>query len=117
VYIHGVKATGRYLVLFLVRAVEDEGRFGVTASRRVGKAVVRSRCKRRLRELYRLHHRDLGGRDFDVVVNARRGCATAPWDRLERDFQFCLRRGIDLAARVKGGGDSPAAVKAEKDRV
>ncbi len=50
---------GRHVVVFLMRAENDEGRFGVTASRRVGGAVVRSRCKRRLRELYRFHRRGL----------------------------------------------------------
>jgi len=107
VYNHGVRAAGRYLVLFLVPTDGREGRFGVTASRRVGGAVVRSRCKRRLRELYRLHRQELGGPGFDVVANARSSCATAPWDRLTRDFQHCLRRGIESATRVNSGGGIP----------
>ena len=76
-------------------------RFGVTASRRVGNAVVRSRCKRRLRELYRLHQAETGGVSLDVVANAYSSCADAPWPELEREFVRCLRQG---ATRVNDGG-------------
>jgi ribonuclease P protein component len=70
----------------------------VTASRRVGGAVVRSRCKRRLRELYRIHRRVFEDAAVDVVVNARRSCATAPWRELERDFLSSVRRALNAAA-------------------
>jgi len=105
IYRHGVRVTGRHLVLFLMQADGHEGRFGVTASRRVGGAVVRSRCKRRLRELYRLHRQVLEGRELDMVANARDGCARVPWNRLEFDFLFCLRRGLESAARATRGGE------------
>ncbi len=107
IYRHGVRVTGRYLVLFLMQTDGNTSRFGVTASRRVGGAVVRSRCKRRLRELYRLHRHVLEGRALDMVANARGGCASAPWNRLENEFLHCLRRGLDLAARAQRGGAPP----------
>jgi len=84
-----------------MRADGHQGRFGVTASRRVGGAVVRSRCKRRLRELYRIHRHELEGSRVDMVVNARRSCASAPWAELERDFLDCVRRGREKAARTR----------------
>jgi ribonuclease P protein component len=74
-------------------------RLGVTASRRIGNAVVRARAKRRLRELVRLDERGFVGRDVDVVVNARRGCADAPWDELQRDYRRCLDK---LTERLAG---------------
>ena len=97
VYRHGVRETGGHVVLFVMRAEDGAGRFGVTASRRVGGAVVRTRCKRRLRELYRLHRHELGGHAYEVVANARSGCARAPWGDLEREFLRCLRRGVRRA--------------------
>lgn len=74
-------------------------RLGVTASRRIGNAVIRARAKRRLRELARLDQGGLAGRDVDLVVNARRGCADAPWDELQRDYRRCVER---LTERLAG---------------
>ena len=41
VYSHGDRVTGRYVVLFVMRAERTVGRFGVTVTRRIGSAVVR----------------------------------------------------------------------------
>jgi ribonuclease P protein component len=97
-YRHGVKAAGRYVVIFVL---PGRGRFGVTASRRVGAAVRRSRCKRRLRELYRLHRETIPAGCWDMVANAKPGCATIPWVDLERDFLTAVQRatGRAMAAR------------------
>jgi len=92
VYARGLRISGRYLVLFMLQVDDDDGRFGVTASRRVGGAVLRARCRRRLRELYRLHRESGGAERYDIVANARRGLPSAPWDELERDFLRCLDR-------------------------
>ena len=75
-------------------ADRQHGRFGVTASRKVGGAVVRSRCKRRLRELYRLHNREFEGCAVDMVVNARQSVSQAPWNELEHDFVEGIRKGL-----------------------
>lgn len=93
VYEQGIRAGGRYMVVF-VRPRDDGGpgatRIGVTASRRVGNAVVRSRCKRRLRELYRIDAPIFDGRRVDVVINARHGCAAAPWSEVQREYRRCV---------------------------
>jgi len=104
VYKHGVRVDGRHVVLFILQSKEREGRFGVTASRRVGGAVVRTRAKRRLREVYRLHLRDRTGRAHDIVANARRSSATAPWMELEADFINCLQRGRLLTTGHRRNG-------------
>jgi ribonuclease P protein component len=80
-------------------ADRQHSRFGVTASRRVGGAVVRSRCKRRLRELYRLHERVFDGRAVDMVVNARQSVRLAPWKELEIDFLEGIRKGLRVLDR------------------
>lgn len=49
-------------------------RLGITASRKVGNAVVRNRFKRRVREWFRRRRAELD-RDLDVVVIARRAGA------------------------------------------
>jgi len=93
-YREGVKVVGRYLVLFLRwRGGSGGARLGITATRRVGGAVVRNRCRRRVRALAR------GGgawqeAPLDVVVNVRRELAEAPWQELLGDFSRCMERGL-----------------------
>jgi ribonuclease P protein component len=79
------------MVLFAMPS-DGIGRFGVTASRRVGHAVARSRCKRRLRELYRTKAPSHVIGPVDLVVNARRSVADASWRSLVMDFETCLDR-------------------------
>lgn len=62
--------TPSWVLVTLARDHAAEGRFGVTASRRVGSAVRRNRVKRVARELFR-KHRDLFPAGADVVLIAK----------------------------------------------
>jgi ribonuclease P protein component len=57
-------------------------RLGITASRRVGNAVVRNRFKRRVREWFRQHRSELDP-PVDLVVVARRSGARLDFTGLE----------------------------------
>jgi ribonuclease P protein component len=102
VYHHGERVGGRFMVVFAT--IRKDGRLvgarcGVTATRRLGSAVVRNRCKRRLRELFSGNRELLEGLDVDLVINARHGCADAPWRVLLSDYRRCVSR---LTARLAG---------------
>jgi len=60
-------------------------RVGVIASRRVGNAVTRNRCKRRLRELFRLHQNELP-ENSDLVLIARKKLCLVDFTTLESVF-------------------------------
>ena len=83
----------------MVFALAGDGevcRVGITATRKIGGAVVRNRARRRVRELFRANRELLSGWSGDVVVNVRQGCAGAAWGELVEDFARCLtklRRG------------------------
>ncbi len=64
-------------------------RYGIVTSKRLGNAVQRNRCKRRLRAaLWQLHGRLRQG--FDIVVIARGGAAAQPFAELLRILKWLL---------------------------
>jgi ribonuclease P protein component len=66
-------------------------RLGVTVSRRVGCAVVRTRVKRRVREWFR-RNRGLFPTGKDIVVIARPAAAEIPSVEVGRELEGALRR-------------------------
>jgi len=69
-------------------------RYGLSVSKRVGKAVVRNRVKRLLREILRLTPL-LGG--WDIVFIARSLAATADYASLKKSVTGLLSRARLLA--------------------
>ncbi len=86
VYREGSRVGAQHFVFFWLTNSVDGCRLGITASRKVGNAVIRAQCRRYTRELYRLNRRELRGLSVDVVVNVKRSCKDAPWEALRRDF-------------------------------
>ena len=60
----------------------------------LGHAVVRNRCRRRLREVYRLHTPELK-QGYDIILVARVRTAHAPWPEIQKQF-LKLCRKLDL---------------------
>ena len=87
------QARGAVVVQRLDRADGDATmRIGFTATRKVGGAVVRNRCKRRLREAARAMVSEYGVPGSDYVFIARQGTADRPWERLLDDVKSALTR-------------------------
>ena len=75
----------KYLVLYARKNRLGENRVGVTVSKKLGKAVVRNRVRRRLREVYRLNEEKFQP-GWDIVVVARSRCITAGFDKLTNAY-------------------------------
>lgn len=69
------------------------GRLGITASRRVGNAVVRNRIKRQVREWFRAE-RKTSVRGLDIVVIARRGVEQWPAARIRAELDRLTETGV-----------------------
>jgi len=85
VYSRGKSAASPYLAMYFRKNGRTENRLGITVSTKLGKAVVRNRVRRRLREIYRLNEaRFLPG--YDIVAVARFRSVGASYKELEADF-------------------------------
>lgn len=100
VYDGGNKQVGRHMVLWHLSGTSAPdrpgGRLGVVASKKTGNAPIRARCKRRLRELYRLHQDQLAT-PHDIVLVARRGLDTAKHDVILDEFLRLMREATLLS--------------------
>jgi uncharacterized protein len=81
---------------FYVQFKEDAGlrKFGVSLSRALGKAYLRNRLKRRLREIYRVEKETFRG-GYQVILVPRRGSVDRTFDELRKSFlSLALRAGL-----------------------
>ena len=84
-YNQGRRFTGRFFAAFCLRVEGADGpRFGFTVPRAFGKAVVRNRAKRRLREALRVRLPEVAP-EWDIVINPRRPAIAAPVEELRRE--------------------------------
>ena len=73
------------LVLYARKNRTDGNRVGITVSKKLGKAHVRNRTRRRIKEAYRIHEGAfLPG--YDIVVVARVRAAHSRYRELERSL-------------------------------
>ena len=83
-----------YLVLYARKNRTSTNRVGITVSKKLGKANVRNRIRRRLREVYRLNE-GLFQPGWDIVVVARTRGIHAPFDVLtEKYLELAGKAGI-----------------------
>ncbi len=81
VYGNGRVLKSKMFVLHWVPNNEGHTRVGFSVSRKLGKAVVRNRVKRRLRELIRVR-REVIPNGIDVVISARTTAKDASFQSL-----------------------------------
>jgi ribonuclease P protein component len=94
VYRQGAAYRGK---LFSVHAFPNEyesHRLGLSVSKKVGKAVVRNKVRRRVKEIFHSHMErvtEVHG-SLDLVISARPASSRATYQDLEREFFAALRR-------------------------
>ena len=96
-YEKGRRIHGRFMTVFFLRADVPQSRLGVSATRKLGGAVVRNRAKRRFREAFRRGQFPAG---VDIVVIPRPAALEAPFGEVAAELQLLVAR----AARAVRSG-------------
>ncbi len=104
-YAKGKKYVGRTVVVYVMRDTHASllkkrnplkiavNRVGLTVTKKIGGAVVRNRCKRIIREAYRLTDREVGiRRGFIIIIVARDSTVTAKMQHVKTDITAAMKR-------------------------
>ena len=89
-YRTGRRRHGSLAILYFVPNQLGHPRLGITASRKVGKAVVRQRVKRRVREVYRRWTGRSSLPAVDLVVHLHPPAGTAEFSALRTELVALL---------------------------
>ena len=85
VYAKGKSTADGYLVVYVLPANSQEKRLGITVSKKVGKAVVRNRIRRLIKENFRLNEQRIKT-GYYIVIVARKKAATANFAQIQSSF-------------------------------
>lgn len=99
VYEEGQRRSASLCTAFFRPNGLNETRLGITVPKRLGTSVLRNRIKRRIREVFRLHRRELPG-GWDIVLNPRPKAATVDYRVLERELLRLFPNGPPGALRT-----------------
>ena len=96
----GFKGVASSLIVQIVRRGDGLApRYGITASKKIGNAVVRNRAKRRLRAIVRALLAEQAELGADYVLIARHNTVSVDWAQLTADFTKALGRAASQTAR------------------
>lgn len=86
VFNRGKSTASRYLVLYWYPNNKEINRYGFSISKRIGKAVVRNKLKRRLKEIIRRFLEDSCLKGYDIIIIARNPVNSLDFNGIKDDL-------------------------------
>ena len=91
VYKKGKSLANKHIVMFVLKNNKGINRLGISASKKIGKAVVRNKQRRRLKEALRILESEiLTG--HDIIILLRAGITEASFLELKSSARHLLRK-------------------------
>ena len=92
VYKHGKSFANRYLVMYILNNKSEYSRIGISVSKKVGKAIIRNKVRRRIKEAYRLNIDEKIKNGYDIVFIARVAIKDADYVDIEKSMKHLIRK-------------------------
>lgn len=92
VYKKGKSIVNRHVVMYYKKNQLGYNQVGFSVSKKVGKAVVRNRVKRLMKESFRLNEEKLI-QGYDIVFVARVRCKDSSYKEIEKAMLNCFKSG------------------------
>lgn len=99
-YKRGKYAAGKAVTVYYKKNPRGQTRLGITTGKKIGGAVIRSRCRRIIRAAYAECEEDFP-KGYDYIVTARSSCFDAKSTDIARFFRTRAIPAVQKAAKQK----------------
>lgn len=100
IYNRGKSISNASLVMYTKRNNKPINRIGISVSKKIGKAVVRNRVKRLIKESYR-NNSNKFNKGYDIIFIARVGTSNLKYKDIEKSIYNLAKRGGILKEGVE----------------
>lgn len=92
VYKRGKYYVGRIMVVYVLPNRTKRNKLGISTVKNFGTSVLRNRCRRLVKESYRLMEKDID-RGIDIVFSIRKRNGVAPtFNEVQKEMKYLLKR-------------------------
>jgi ribonuclease P protein component len=91
-------ANFQFVLYYREQSIRPTFRLGISASKKLGNAVVRNRLRRSVKEIWRLHQENIL-QNYDYVVIVRKAAVNMDYHQMEKSMLHVLKKGSFLAKR------------------
>lgn len=92
VFSEGIRIEGKNLITFILKNDYNFNRLGIIVKKETGKAVIRNKIKRRLKEAFRLANKKLS-LGYDIIVLAKNNIIESSYFEICHDLESLFVKG------------------------